>query len=149
MLVTITMERLLLVLPLAIGLISGRVCPVDTTRAPSWTPPSAVFGIVWSVIYMAMGVIMMYMYENRSPPLAWVLLVLNLGFNFTWTYVHSCMSRPDLSLWWIVAMRITLMSWFVHSQINEHIPRTISLLVIPYLAWLDVAFSLNVQMISN
>lgn len=73
----------------------------STLNKPSWTPPNWLFGPVWTVLYVCMGLASWHVWKHggfasQSIPLAWYLV--NLVLNFAWTPLFFGMHRPDLAL---------------------------------------------------
>lgn len=138
-----------LALPLAVGAISGFATAsgvrewYPTLEKPSFTPPDAVFGPVWTLLYFLMGV-GLYLVV-RSPAgtartrALWVFGV-QLTLNALWSFLFFAFHRVGLALvdilfLWagIVAMLAAFLS--VH--------RKAGWLQAPYLLWVSFATALN------
>jgi benzodiazapine receptor len=110
---------------------------------PSWTPPSWVFGPVWTVLYgmMAVAVWLVWLRRRRrsvAAPMA--VFVVQLVFNAAWSPLFFGLHRPgiafaDIVLLWL-ALAATVCLCFRR--------RTIAgLLLVPYLLWVSFAAALN------
>ncbi|HET6428529.1 MAG TPA: TspO/MBR family protein [Phycisphaerae bacterium] len=110
---------------------------------PSWTPPSWVFGPVWTLLYgmMAVAVWLVWLGRRRrgvAAPMA--LFAVQLTLNAVWSPLFFGLHRPgsalvDLVLLWL-ALAATV--WlFLRRR-----PAAGALLV-PYLLWVSFAFALN------
>ncbi len=118
-----------------------------TIKKPSFTPPDAVFGPVWTLLYGLMGTAL-YFVVQTSPAgrgvarLAKVLFVLQLGLNMLWSFIFFGRRSPlgaliEIVLLWIAIVATVLAFWKVS--------RLASLLLLPYLLWVSFAAALNLQ----
>lgn len=110
----------------------------ELTR-PDWAPPAAVFGPVWTVLYLMMGVaawLVWREYGFRNAQVALTLYVVQLGLNALWSWLFFEWHRGQLAtaevvaLW--VAVALTTVMFF-----RAH--RVAGLLMVPYLAWVTFA----------
>jgi tryptophan-rich sensory protein len=109
---------------------------------PSWAPPGAVFGPVWSVLYTMMGIAAWLVWKNggwnrNSGCLALFLVQLLANALWSWLFFAWHMGAfatiEILILWTLVAWN-TLAFWRQH--------RTAGILLAPYLCWLTFASAL-------
>ncbi len=115
----------------------------QTVNQPPLSPPPFIFPIVWTVLFILMGIgaARVWLYgEGRGRKRGLILYVLQLIFNFAWTLIFFNLQAFGFSFVWLLAL-ITLvgmmMLYFYFSD------RTASLLQIPYLLWLCFAAVLN------
>lgn len=107
---------------------------------PTWAPPSWLFGPVWSVLYIIIAIsfgTVFYKFFNKQ--LSWVIVlpfVLNLIFNFSFTYFQFGLKNNILAAIDITLVLITLL-WAMIA-IYPHI-KWIALVNIPYLLWVCFA----------
>lgn len=113
-------------------------------QKPPWTPPGAVFGPVWTVLYAMMGVALGLVWakglvssrEKRAFAWFWGQLVLNV----LWSVAFFGFRSPAgayfiiLLLWLAIAATIWLFS---------KISRAAGFLLMPYLLWVTFASMLN------
>lgn len=110
---------------------------------PSWNPPSWLFGPVWSVLYVMMGIAVWMIWtqggwkENRLPL---TLFSLQLLLNAIWTPLFFGLHRPDLALIDIILLWLALSSTLVVFFARR---KSAGRLLIPYIAWVSFAAFLN------
>jgi benzodiazapine receptor len=116
----------------------------STLIRPSWAPPSWVFGPVWSVLYtiiaITYGTVFYRVYTKQLPAIVALPFVLNLIFNFAFTYFQFGLKNNLLAAVDIVLVLITLI-WAIVS-IYPHV-RWVALMNIPYLLWVSFATALQ------
>jgi tryptophan-rich sensory protein len=110
---------------------------------PSWTPPSWVFGPVWSLLYIMIGVSGWLIYRSESSrkrTIALILYGIQLCLNFIWSFLFFSLRSPALGL-----IDIVLLCLFISLTILQSwkVRPLASLLLIPYLIWVLYATSLN------
>jgi tryptophan-rich sensory protein len=112
---------------------------------PSFAPPSWVFGPVWTVLYAIIAVTfgaVFYKVINKEIPISVVIpFVLNLFFNFIFTYIQFDLKNNFFASIDILLILITLI-WAMFA-IWPH-ARWITYANIPYLLW--VSFAASVQL---
>jgi len=110
---------------------------------PSWAPPAGVFGPVWSVLYLLMGLSAWMVWRRggwRAQRGALQLFVLQLALNglWSWLFFGWRMGGPafaDIVL--LIAVLLATMVGFWRAS------RLAALLLVPYLAWISFASALN------
>lgn len=108
--------------------------------------PPAVFPIVWTILYVLMG-IWAYFYEKDHEDdstliVYWLSLLVNLLFSFLLFSFH-------LIVWAlidIIVLMIMVVYLFVRTLINK---KKYAYLLLPYILWLIVAFSLMLDLLIN
>ncbi len=112
----------------------------STLIKPSWAPPSWLFGPVWSVLYVIIAVSFgSVFYKTFTGKLPWIIalpFVLNLIFNFAFTYLQFGLKNNLFASIDIVLVLATLI-WAL-AAIYPHF-RWIAYINIPYLAWVSFA----------
>jgi translocator protein len=113
-------------------------------KKPSWSPPGSVFGPVWSVLYilifLSFGTVF---YQAATGLLPWAVTVpfiLNLVFNFTFTYFQFGLKNNLLASIDIVLVAVTLI-WAI--MIIWPYLSWVALINIPYLLWVLFATALQ------
>ena len=107
---------------------------------PTWSPPSWIFGPVWTFLYVliafSFGKVFLMVYQKQIPALVALPFVLNLIFNFSFTYFQFGLKNNLLAATDILLVLITLI-WAIIA-IYPHL-RWISYIQIPYLLWVSFA----------
>lgn len=118
----------------------------STLLRPSWAPPSWLFGPVWSVLYaiiaITYGIVFYKIAKGELPKSLALPFVLNLIFNFSFTYFQFGLKNNLLAAIDIVLVLITLIWALV--AIYPHI-RWVAIANIPYLLWVSFATVLQLS----
>ncbi|MFM7806851.1 MAG: TspO/MBR family protein [Planctomycetota bacterium] len=129
------------------GAASGLVTPPDgwywRLAKPSWTPPPWLFGPVWTLLYLMMGVSAWMLWRRRAMPggrLATGLFFAQLALNFAWTPLffglHALgVAFAEIVMLWLLIAATIATGWRAH--------RVAAALMLPYLAWVTFASALN------
>lgn len=103
---------------------------------PTWAPPRWLFGPVWSVLYaiiaISYGTVFYKVYTKELPVKLIFPFILNLIFNFSFTYFQFTLKNNVLASIDILLVLITLIWSLV--IIYRYI-KWIALVNIPYLLW--------------
>lgn len=116
---------------------------------PAWQPPDWLFGPVWTTLFVLIAVSAAYGWHTagdtgRRAMIA-VLFVINGVLNVIWSYLFFAQKRPDLGLFEIVALWLSIVILMVVLWPRT---RTGALLLAPYLAWVSFAALLNAAIVS-
>lgn len=107
---------------------------------PTWSPPSWVFGPVWSVLYVliavSFGKVFLSVWQKKVPFIVAIPFILNLVFNFSFTYLQFTLQNNFLAAIDIVLILGTLI-WAMIA-IYPHI-KWVAYIQIPYLLWVSFA----------
>jgi len=138
-----------LVLPLVAGTIGGAATSLnlawfDTLEKPVFSPPKAVFGPVWTTLYLLMGTAHYLVTKHEAEPAAkraaQILYGLQLSLNALWSILFFGRRAPlaalvEILLLW-TAIVLTIVAF-------ARISRGAALLLVPYLLWTTFATVLN------
>jgi tryptophan-rich sensory protein len=107
---------------------------------PSWTPPSWVFGPVWSALYLSMAVAAWLVWRQGDAAVPMTMFGIQLLFNAAWSWLFfglhdPCAAFVDIVLLWMAIIATTVAFWR-HSTLA-------AILFVPYLAWVSFAAVLN------
>jgi tryptophan-rich sensory protein len=112
----------------------------QTLIKPSWSPPSWLFGPVWTVLYAIIAVTFgMVFYKAFTGKLPWIVALpfaLNLVFNFAFTPLQMGLKNNLLASIDIILVLGTLIWALVITW--PHL-RWVSYANIPYLLWVSFA----------
>lgn len=114
-----------------------------TIEKPPLSPPSIVFPIVWSILFVLMGVGAAKVYlspssEDRSRSL--LLFIIQLAVNFFWSIIFFNFENFGLAFFWLLALW-GLILWMMLSFYK--VDKIAALLQIPYFLWVTFAAYLN------
>ena len=115
----------------------------DSLRRPSWTPPSAIFGPVWTLLYIMMGSALWLVWQSKGwsgAPLTISLFAVQLVLNMAWSPIFFGLHCPgwamiDLAALWVAVLATMLTFWSIRPLAG--------LLLTPYLLWCSFAAALN------
>lgn len=110
---------------------------------PPGTPPDWVFGPVWSLLYLSIGIagalVLAMPAEHRAR--GWTIAAMSqLLLNALWTPVFFGWQRPDLALVVIVLLLAAIIATIVLSWRTRPVA---GLLLVPYALWVGYATYLN------
>ena len=110
---------------------------------PSWAPPAWLFGPVWSVLFVLMGVAAWLVWRQhgfRGARTALALYAVQLVANALWTWLFfswqlGAVAFAEIVLLWLLIAATVSLFWRLH--------RAAALLLVPYLGWVSFAAALN------
>ena len=134
-----------ILIPLAIGGLSafltrGNMDVFDTVTKPPLTPPAIAFPIVWSILYILMGIGAARVYLKNPDSSAISVFGVNLFFNFFWSIIFFNMRAFCFSFFWLFALLAIVVVMTVKFRRED---KAAGLLQIPYCIWLLLAGYLN------
>ena len=113
----------------------------DIIKKPPLTPPAIVFPIVWTILYILMGISAAMIYEKRHLESEKVRSALttyasSLVVNFAWSIIFF-----NWQAFWIAFLWILLLEALVIITIIKYskIDKTAAYLQIPYAVWVALA----------
>ncbi len=109
-------------------------------QKPWFNPPNWIFGPVWTVLYVLVGIAGARVFIRECGGSLTRLWFLQLALNFAWSPAFFLMQRPDLSLVVLLGMLVTILL-FIAKAWNRDRPS--ALLFLPYAAWVSFAGCLN------
>lgn len=139
---------LCIILPLLIGGISG-IATVSGIKdwyvhlnKPFFNPPNYLFGPVWSLLYLLMGVSFYMILQSKSVTKKKAILIffIQLFLNFWWSFLFFKFQLLGISLIEIILMWISIL-WMIIEF--KKINKTAGYIQLPYLAWVTFASLLN------
>ena len=111
---------------------------------PSFNPPDEVFGPVWTVLYILMGVAAWRVWRSADRdttrgPLT--LFALQLAINLGWTVVFFGLQKIASAVATIVVLDVAVLVTMLAFRAVDQVA---ALLMLPYVAWVAFATVLNV-----
>ena len=136
-------------IPLVAGTLSGlaNVNSINnwysTLNKPSFNPPNYLFGPVWTVLYILMGISLYLIVQTTKSDLRTTALLIfgvQLLLNFSWSFAFFYFQSPIMALVIIIAMLIGIVLMILYFFKLSH---TAAYLQIPYSLWVSFATVLN------
>ncbi len=137
-------------LPVAVGAVASLFTASSvktwfvTLNKPSFNPPAWLFAPVWTTLYILMGIAFFIIWESKANELikkrAMKIYLIQLFFNFTWSFVFFYAQQPGWAvvnivlLWLLIVLTIF---WF------SRISKVAAWLLAPYILWVSFATALN------
>jgi tryptophan-rich sensory protein len=117
-----------------------------TLEKPFFTPPNYLFGPVWTVLYVLMGISAGIVW-NKGLHHVWVKtalyhFVFQLLINALWSLVFFSLQKIMIAFLTIITLLILILltiKWF------KVVNKTAAYLLIPYLLWVIYASALNFE----
>lgn len=138
-------------IPLFVGLLSSsltseNITILDQLKKPPLYPPGFLFPIVWTILYIFMGIASYLVltsagdYNDIIDALSAYLL--QLGVNFFWPIFFFNLQAFFFSFLWLVLLWILIaLTIYNFAQVSK----TAAYLMIPYLVWVTFAGYLNLS----
>ncbi len=136
-------------LPLLVGGISALLTRnsmdnFKTINKPLLSPPAIAFPIVWTILFILMGIASYLVYTSTATKdeksKALKLYGVQLIFNFFWSLIFFNLRAYNFAFVWIVALFILIVSTAVSFY---RISKPAGYLFIPYILWVAFAGYLN------
>ena len=143
-----------LIISLALPQLAGIVGSVFTTSAipiwyatlqrPSFSPPNWLFGPVWILLYILMGISVYLVWQkidkDKTARGALWLFWIHLFFNAIWSIIFFGLHNPGLAfvniiIIWLLIIILMVKFWKINKWSTY--------LLIPYLLWVSFASALN------
>jgi benzodiazapine receptor len=119
-----------------------------TIEKPPWNPPDAVFGPVWTLLYVLMAVAAWLVaregIDRREVRVALGAYAVQLALNLAWSVVFFGLESPGGG---VVVIAALLASIVVTIVLFRPLRPLAAWLLAPYLAWVAFAASLNVAVL--
>lgn len=138
-------------IPLGVGAIAGIFTQdsisdgwYSSLNQPSFNPPNAVFGPVWTVLYILMGISLYLVWKElpgKRRENALGVFALQLLLNFLWSLFFFYFKDIEIALVDIIALWIAIV---VMIALFYRVKPLAAKLNIPYLLWVTFATALNI-----
>lgn len=140
-----------LAIPLGVGALSGwltRGSMAEFARLtkPPLSPPGWLFPVVWTILFLMMGLASWLVLCSGEPPQAirgaLRLYALQLAVNFFWSIFFFNLSLYLFSFFWLVLLWVLVLITAIRFY---RISKPVGYLMIPYLLWITFAGYLNLS----
>jgi tryptophan-rich sensory protein len=136
---------------LATGILGGLVTTpnlpwYDTLQKPFFSPPNWLFGPVWIVLYILMGIALYLVWReidsNKEAKTGIILFIAQLVFNFLWSYLFFGLHSILLStLAIVILLALILLTTFKFYKVSKNA----AYIMVPYILWVSFATILNIS----
>lgn len=154
-------DILRLAISIAIPLIAGVVGSIFTSQSvstwyqtierPSFSPPNWLFGPVWTLLYVLMGVSLFLVWRSSSTfseykrtrkIAAFIAFGTQLILNVLWSFLFFSLRSPQLAFAEILVLLISIAVTII---IFSNISKISAAIMLPYAGWVTFASFLNLQ----
>lgn len=111
---------------------------------PFFSPPNWIFGPVWTVLYLLMGIALYLIWnkglKNKNVRWAAKIFLVQLALNFAWSLMFFGFHSP------LMAFLIIIVLWamIVYAiYLFNKLSSLAALLLLPYILWVSFALILN------
>ena len=130
------------------GWFSGSKQGYGSLVLPPATPPNIVFPIVWSILYVMIGMSLFFIMRSYAVTdtlegdrkTAVFLWALQLFFNLAWPFAFFTLKLYAFSALWLAALVGINIALIIYAF---RVSAPAGWLLVPYQAWLTFAFYLN------
>jgi translocator protein len=138
-----------ILIPLALGAIAGRFTAqavpdwYASLNRPSFNPPNWIFGPVWTVLYILLGISLFLIWKqipSKQRNNALWIFSLQMFLNFIWSFVFFYFHQIGLALIVIIGLWISIIFMLISFY---KIKPLAAYLNMPYLLWVTFASVLN------
>lgn len=137
----------------AVGVLGGLVTRVDgwyeQLVRPALSPPNWVFGVVWPILYLCLGVVLYRLWRAKVCSVdvgrARQLFVVQLVLNGLWTPVFFGQQEIVLALYMLIGIVVCVVYLMI---VVCRFDRVSMWLLVPYELWLLFAMYLNWQFVA-
>ena len=115
----------------------------ETVIQPPLSPPAWLFPVVWSILYVLMGISAARISLAPDSPQkkqGLNLFIIQLVLNFFWSLIFFNLQAYGLAFLWLIALWITVFLMILSFRKADSVA---ALLQIPYLIWLTFAAYLS------
>ena len=111
---------------------------------PVFRPPNWLFGPVWTVLYILIGISGGLLWQQRkAQPAAMRCYFLQLIFNFAWSFIFFGMQNIGLALIDIIILWALILLTILYSA---RVSKAVVCMLLPYFLWVTFATTLNASL---
>jgi translocator protein len=115
----------------------------QSLKRPEWSPPDAVFGPVWTILYTFIGASAWLVWRARDWHVVRSALAvwgLQLCLNLLWTVLFFGLQSPGLAFGGVVVLWVAIAATII---VFWPVSRIAAVMLVPYLGWVSFAAALN------
>lgn len=133
-----------IILSEAVGLVSGLISMMGMMDfgeviQSDLTPPGIVFPIVWTILYVFMGIGAARVYlseESLEQIKGLIVFFVQLAVNFFWSIIFFNLQAFELAFWWLILLLVLIVIMIAFFWKTDKLS---ALLQIPYFIWVSFA----------
>ena len=136
-----------LLISIGTGAVSGLLTQGNTSifqniKKPPLAPPAALFPVVWTVLYILMGISAYLIYTSDSDEKSQALWIygIQLVINFFWTIIFFNLQNFLFAFIWILLLWVSVLFMLMTFR---KINKLAAQLQIPYFIWITFAAYLS------
>ncbi len=141
-----------LIVCIAIPLIVGGLSALFTMKSmedfkalnkPPLSPPGWLFPVVWTVLYILMGIASYLVHTSNKPARSKTALTvygIQLAFNFLWSIIFFSVKAYLFAFIWLIVLLALII---INAVLFYRIDKRAGYLLIPYILWVTFAGYLN------
>lgn len=124
-----------------VGLITSGSMDYNILQKPPLAPPGAVFPVVWTILYILMGISYGILKVNNKTDeeIDWIYYI-QLAINALWSIIFFTFKWRLFAFIWIILLAIAIISMIMKFY-NKN--KVAGFLQIPYILWVTFAAYLN------
>lgn len=133
-------------IPLAVGSLSALLTrnsmeTFASINKPALSPPGWLFPVVWTILYILMGIASYLVLTSGKPNTAALTVYgIQLVFNFFWSIIFFNLELYLFAFIWLVLLWLLIL---ITTLLFYQISKPAGYLMLPYLLWLTFAGYLN------
>ena len=109
---------------------------------PALQPPDWIFGPVWTLLYILMGIVLGHLYLYPTSTLIWSIFILQLVCNIIWSPLFFYTHHINWALLDLIILFCCILIWII---LHRHESLRFWLFV-PYALWTTFALYLNLSL---
>ena len=126
-----------------VGILVSQFMDYNTLQKPTFSPPGFLFGIVWTILYILMGISYGILKSKNllNSEIKWIYY-LQLFVNAMWSIIFFIWKWRFFAFLWIILLDVLVIILIIKFYQKNKIS---GLLQIPYLLWTLFASYLNLS----
>ena len=119
-----------------------------TINKPAFIPPNWVFGPVWVLLFLLMGISAWLVWKRKGnlekKKLPMLVFGIQLGLNLLWSILFFGWQAP---IWSLVEIILLWLAILMTIKVFEPLSKAAAYLLIPYILWVSIAAILNLSIV--